>query len=474
MIAKNCGRAAIVALVMAALASGACRGDAPSSAENRPAATRPSRDRQHTNVVLISIDTLRADHLGTYGYSRAVSPNIDRLAADGRVFESAYAIYPRTGPSVASLLTGAFPLKVHDWRVPATAATLAEVLEGHGYSTTAAVDNANLSRRNGYAQGFGRFRETWEENDQEIARTRIISDTAIAEFTRLQGAGAPFFMWLHYVNPHGPYKPPPEYVAPFHGDRHFDPRVLVPTSGVKLGPDGYVEGEHRLATYLANYDGEVAFTDSEIGRVMATFGKHAAFSDTLVVITSDHGESFGEWGFYFQHGPALNQANLRVPLIFYQRGAIASARVTVPVLLIDVMPTILDWLNITVPEDAKTPLSGESLVRLTESTPESPHPYLFFASVEYWGVRSRDLQLNVRAKERAQLPLPPRQLFDLRRDPGEQNNLVAADPDSVERLQKVLERRRRAQDEFMESDAKRFENLSKEALENLRALGYLQ
>lgn len=459
---------------MAALASVACRADSPSRQANQQAATRPSRDRLHTNVVLISVDTLRADHLGIYGYSRPVSPNIDRLAADGRVFESAYAVYPRTGPSVASLLTGAFPLRVHDWRIPSATGTLAEVLAAHGYTTTAAVDNANLSKRNGYSQGFDTFRETWQENDQEIGRTRLISDTAIAEFRRLQGADKPFFMWLHYVNPHGPYTPPPEHAKPFFGDPHFDASVLVPKTGVKLGPDGYVAGERRLATYLANYDGEVSFADSEIGRVLTAFGEHPAFSDTLVVITADHGESFGEWGFYFQHGPGLNQANLRVPLIFYQRGAIAKARITVPVLLIDVMPTILDWVNIKLPDAATSPLGGESLVRLTESTPESPHPYLFFASSEYWGVRSRDLQLNIRAKDRAQLPLAPRQLFDLRRDPDQQHNLVEADPASVDRLQKVLARRRSAQDEFVESDAKRFENLSKEALENLRTLGYLQ
>lgn len=457
----------IVLLAACAIASGC-------GEQNRRTASMEPGAPRRTNVLLISIDTLRADHLGTYGSPRATSPNIDALAADGRVFESARAVYPRTGPSVASMHIGAFPVKLHDWKIPKEATTLAEVLSEHGYETTAAVDNANLSRAHGYAQGFDNYRATWDDDQSEIVKTNIISDTAIEELRRLNGSAKPFFMWLHYVNPHGPYTPPPEYAAPFVGDLYYDAHALVPLKPFYPGDDAYVKTERRLAQYLANYDGEVAFADAEIGRVIAFLRTQPTFADTLIVITADHGESLGEWGLYFMHGPALDDANLRIPLIFYQKGQIGRARIKAPVLLIDVMPTILEWVNVESPATSRTPLGGESLVRLTARTLDSPHPYLFFASEDYWGVRAHDLQLNIQTRNKAQYKLPPVQLYDLHNDPALQRNLAASRPGDVKRLQKAIARRRNAQDELAQSPAERLQNLSKEELENLRSLGYIR
>lgn len=454
---------------VALLTAGGCRRRAEPTASG-PLSAVPHR----TNVLLITIDTLRADHLGAYGYPRATSPNIDALAAEGRVFDNAFAIYPRTGPSVASILTGAFPVKIHDWRIPAGVPTLASILAASGYDTTAVLDNANLSRSHGYGQGFETFRETWKESRSEIDRTRLISSAAIEELERLQGQQKPFLMWLHFVNPHGPYAPPAEYASLFEGDPWYDPKVIVPHKPFPPGDDAYLASEPRLAPYVAKYDGEIRFADAEIGRVLAFLRRLPAFPDTLIVVTADHGEMLGEWGLYFMHGPALDRADLHVPLIFSQKNQIRKARIKAPALLIDVVPSILDWVSVKVPSELRTPFDGESLIGLTEASEDSPHPYLFFASNDYWGVRSHDYQLNIQTRDNPQYALEPVALFNLRIDPNETKNLIKSNPDTVARLKNVLVRRRAVQNEAAESNDARFGTLSKEALENLRSLGYIR
>ncbi len=313
------------ALLLGALVVAACWSvGSPPRAQSEGEAFGP-RSTRPVSVLLITIDTLRADHLGAYGYGRRTSPHIDRLAADGLVFTAAYATYPRTGPSLTALHTGAFPIDLHAWRIDASAVTLAESLRARGYATAAAVDNANLSREHGYAQGFDTFRETWQESTSEIDKTHLITETGIERIGNLQGR--PFFVWLHYVNPHGPYAPPVDYARPFLTDQYFDPRVLVPRSPYPPGDDAFVESEPRLAPYVANYDGEVAFADAEIGRVLDFLAKQPGRDDTLVVVTADHGENLGEAGCYFMHGPKLTEATLRVPLIMFQPGhVVAGAR----------------------------------------------------------------------------------------------------------------------------------------------------
>ena len=139
---------------------------------------------------------------------RDTSPNIDALARSSWVFETAYVPIPRTGPSVAALLTGMFPTDVDEWSIPEELETLAEVFASQAWRTVAAVDNANLSRSAGYAQGFNVYRETWEDSDREIDRTYLITETAVKHLKTFAQTREPFFMWLHYVNPHVPYTPP--------------------------------------------------------------------------------------------------------------------------------------------------------------------------------------------------------------------------------------------------------------------------
>lgn len=257
-------------------------------------------------------------------------------------------------------------------------------------------------------------------------------------------------------------------------DRYFDQNATVPLAPYLPGGDAYVESEQRLGVYVANYDGEIAYTDAEIGRVLNFLRHQPVYRDTLVVVVSDHGENLGEWGCYFMHGPKLTEATLRVPLIFSQPGHVAQARVAAPVQLTDVAPTILDWVGVSESGPIASPLTGESLVGLGARSTTSPHAYLFFASNEYWGVRRRDAKLVWQTVDRVAFPGPTYQMFDLAADPDELHDSYPTRQVAGERLIDVLRRRRAIQDELIESATARYEDLSREARENLRSLGYIR
>ena len=363
---------------------GACGAPAPEPREPDPPAAR--------SVLLISVDALRPDHLGAYGYVRETSPNIDALADGGWVFEAAYASVPRTGPSVASLLTGMFVRHEDEWAVPDTRQTLAEILRVEGWRTVAAVDNANLSNEQGFGRGFEVYRETWNESEAEIDKTYLITQTGIAHLEQFAASEEPFFIWLHYVNPHGPYTPPAEFAEKFMEDEHFDDSVrLRPGSGYvgMIRRREYVEGEGRVGYYVAQYDAEVAFADDEIGKVLTTLDAHPALAETLVVLTADHGESLGEDDVYFKHGPLIGEAHVRVPLIMRVSGdAVDPARIATAVSLIDVVPTVLDLVGVFAgPFEADrtaNPLAGKSLRGVAGGTVSRRGGEVFLASRNFW------------------------------------------------------------------------------------------
>src|SRR6185436_10739822 len=199
-------------LLLAALGLAAC--PAPASRSGKAAAgARSAGAGNRLNVLLVTIDTLRADHLGAYGYARATSPKIDALAGRGVLFEQAYTYWPKTRGSFVALLTGRLAAqsgygKSHP-RLLDFNATLASVLHDAGYDTTAVVDNPNVAASLGYSKGFVRYRETWEEAAlaSEVDRSRAITRDAVS-YLRAASRDHPFLLWLHYVNPHAPYEPP--------------------------------------------------------------------------------------------------------------------------------------------------------------------------------------------------------------------------------------------------------------------------
>jgi arylsulfatase A-like enzyme len=317
------------------------------------------------NVILITVDTLRVDHLSLYGYERSTSPNIDAVGREGTVFERAYTYWPKTRGSMAMMLTGRTPSRNgYRARRPGLLEfnpTLASLLSEAGYRTAAAVDNPNVAKAHGYGKGFETYRETWEEQGlaTEMDRTRAITETGV-RFLKEVASDRPFFLWLHYVNPHAPYRPPPPHDRAFLDDvSHAGPR-LAAVEGFRDGirRQWAVPGRDRLGYYIAQYDGEIATADAEIGRVLEALRSSAGAGRTVVVVTSDHGESLGEHGYYFDHGEDLFDPSLAVPLIVCVPGAPAGVRSPALASTLDVVPTVLDAVRISAPPG----LAGRSLL----------------------------------------------------------------------------------------------------------------
>ena len=394
----------------------ACQGKpAPSEA---PRATPASGTGW--NVVLITVDTLRADHLGVYGYGRKTSPNIDALARVGTTFTSAYTYWPKTRASFIMMMTGRRPSQNGYSKTHAVLldfnATLASVLKGAGYATAALVDNANVAAQHGYAKGFDSYRETWQEPalKTEMDRARAISDGGI---TFAKNATKPYFLWLHYVNPHTPYTPE----APFD-TKFLDEAAL---GGARLPvTKGYKEGVHEqlavagksLGYYVAQYDGEIAAADREIGRVIDALRQAGQLQRTVVMVTSDHGESLGEHEYYFDHGEDLFDPSLRIPMVVVLPGGRREQRSDAFASTLDVLPTLLDAVKVSYPPD----LAGQSLLAHVEGRRIPSRERLY---------AQNDLNLRATFDRRFKLVATPVgdndqwSLYDRASDPAETRNL---------------------------------------------------
>jgi arylsulfatase len=323
-----------------------------------PAAEPGPRAR---HLVLVSVDTLRADRLGAYGHARARTPAVDALAAASIRFERAYAHSSMTLPSMASLFTGQLPSSHGTFsnfgKLSAELPTLASRLSQAGFSSAAFVGSYALRPVRGLDRGFGRYtrqygsRELVRELPENLAGE--LTDEAIA-WLEARAPSERLFLWVHYQEPHGPYTP-----------ERFDPPVddgrVLPRSQSNSGQGAIPRyqwlGHGRSAEYEARYDGEVAEMDRQLGRLLDALRERGLFEESVVVFTADHGEAFGEDDLHFAHGEGLGEALLRVPLLLHVPGERAAVRGDA-VRLIDVAPTALELLGLAAPE-----LPGESLLR---------------------------------------------------------------------------------------------------------------
>jgi arylsulfatase len=465
-------------VVALALGSGACPAPKGPRGSTSPAPRRPPAG-SGWNVLLLTIDTLRADHLGLYGYRRATSPNIDRLGRRAMVFEQAYTFWPKTRGSFAMLLTGRTPSqngysKKHPM-VLGFNPTLASVLQAAGYATTGVVDNPNVAAQYGYAKGFSSYRETWLEPAQlptEMDRTRAITADGL-RLLKSASRERPFFLWLHYVNPHGPYQPP----AP------FDQRFMDEAAG--KGPrlkvvDGFHGGVRRewargsdktLGYYVALYDGEIAAVDAELGRVLAALDETGFGSNTLVVLTSDHGESLGEHGYFFDHGEDLFDPGLRIPLLIAAPGGKAG-RSSELASTLDLMPTILDAAKLPYPPG----LAGQSLMPVVEGRVGQERPQLHAGNE-----RNLAATFDRRFKLVASPTATGRSfaLYDREQDPDETSEAGKRQGETLRVLRReqelFLERADRewAQTRVQVGDAPGETKPTGDACEALKALGYV-
>ncbi len=306
-------------------------------------------------VLLLSVDTLRADHLGVYGSTSGLTPHIDALAAGSQVFTAAYAPASHTLPSVSSLLTGRYPEELGIWSnesvLPGGVPTLALELREAGWRTAAVVSNWVLRRASGLDAGFERFDDSLPQLEATRPMPeRVAPDTTEAALAALDACLATpasrCFLWVHYQDPHGPYTPPDELrdrelararAAP-EGDRE------LPVLDGPFGPGGipryqFLAGRRDAAFYRAGYAGEVAFLDTSVGRLLDGLRERDLDDAALVVFTADHGEALGEDDYWFSHGERLSDALVRVPLLLRVPGLAATTRDDV-VSLVDVAPTL--------------------------------------------------------------------------------------------------------------------------------------
>jgi arylsulfatase A-like enzyme len=426
----------------------------------------------------VTVDTLRADHLGTYGYHRATSPRLDALGREGAVFERAYTHWPKTRGSFAIMLTGRRPSRNgYSRRHPVLHAfnpTLASVLSDAGYRTAAVVDNANLARSLGYAKGFGTYREVWEEASTEWQGTRTITQAGIAFLNEAAAAGRPFLLWLHYVNPHAPYAPPEPYASRFDdaAARGGPTLRVVPEYHGGIPRSLFVPGRSRLGWYVAQYDGEIAAFDAQLGELLDALASTGARGRTVVVLTSDHGESLGEHDYYFDHGADLFDPSLEVPLLVSVPGAPALVRSAVLASTLDVVPTILDAVKVPYPPD----LDGVSLLEAAKGRPAPARERLFAGN-------DRDLATAFDGRHKLVATPGPggvhRSLYDRAADPGETRDVSGARREDANRLRRELEQYLEACDRERAASERRIappsgeRRLSPEACENLKALGYV-
>jgi len=319
------------------------------------------------DLLLVSVDTLRADRLGAYGSELGLTPHLDALALRGTVFTNAYSTASYTLPAVISLLTGHYPdalgIRANVSVLRGDVPTLATLLSYRGWRTGAVVSNAILQKRVGIHPGFERYDDTfpeWEANRSVPERTAgATTDAALAMLEELRaGKGAPVFLWVHYQDPHGPYEPPPgyreRYLAAELGAAEAERRLPVDAS--ERGEGGLpayqqLEGRREVGFYRAGYHGEIRFVDEEIGRLLREVEERGLLREPVVVFTADHGEGLGEGGYWFAHGEHLTDPIVRVPLVFAGPGVPEGRRRDDVVSLVDVPPTAMRLVGAGVPEE---------------------------------------------------------------------------------------------------------------------------
>jgi arylsulfatase A-like enzyme len=442
------------------------------------------------NVLLIENDTLRADHLGCHGHARPTSPHLDRLAERGTRFARARAPSSWTLPSVASIMTGTYPV-VHGAErntsgLASSVPTMAQAFHAAGYTTAARSANAAfVTPFMGLARGFGSFEvlrgsdarrgsdadaspaDPWLWSSVEVAKADAVTAAALTWVDEHAADEAPFFLYLHYFDPHAAYFPPPEMAARF-GVPPDAPLTKAPQWKLLLAPTAPASAED-LATLVALYDAEIAYTDAAIGTLLDGVATRTR-RPTLVVVTADHGEEFGEHG-GVQHGRTLFDELLHVPLIVHGPGVAARRVVETPVSLVSLWATIADLAGVAGPPTS----DGPSLVGLMRGeAPPARHP--LFADLEPRFPNDRHVHRRAIVDGSWKLVLAPDRkvrLFDLANDPTEQHGLDAAD--GRDRLLRAELRVREVSAALRRAQAPPEElELTAARRAQLKALGYLQ
>lgn len=419
-----------------------------------------------SNILLITVDTLRADHLSSYGYARATSPTLDRLAKEGVRFANASVQWPKTTPSFASMMTATYGkdngiVRKIGLAVPCQMKTLAERLKDQGYTTHAVVANGALGTEFAFNQGFDSYLEPWKmahlPEGKDPVGAEVITNLALSLADRIQQEnGKPYFLWVHYLDPHTPYQPPGEDAQRFQNDEFWKGDVRIPIVAkekqemLAIGQKQVLEGRDELAFYVARYDAEIHHVDGYIDRLLDQLARRGLLNKTITVFTSDHGESLGDHGYYFDHGRFGFQTCVHVPLIVHYPGVLEPRVITEPVELIHLAPTILEAAGVALPDGAW--MQGRTLTpRLFGNPPvtdEDGHVYAYteagYEVANKWQKIVRDERFKlIYAQTRPEQRWIGGEgvrfvLYDLKNDPGETKNVADQFPEDLTRLKRKL------------------------------------
>jgi arylsulfatase A-like enzyme/Flp pilus assembly protein TadD len=432
---------------------------------NTPASATTYKKSQHPNIILITVDTTRADRMGFLGSKRGLTPNLDLLAEDGTAFTRAYSHVPLTTASHTTILTGTYPQfnHVNDFGVPLAAGLpyLPDILRHEGYKTAAFVGSLILDPVAGLAPGFDRgfdlydagFRiKTAKESRYDTIERRAggVVGHALAWLKTRPANAPPFFLWIHLYDPHDPYDPPEPYKSKF-----ADP-----------------------------YDGEIAYADAMLGRLFGSLKEAGLYQGSLIAMMADHGEAFGEHG-ERTHGILLYDETIHVPLLIKLPGSARphnhkeKEKSNTRVGLVDITPTILDVAGIPIPKE----MQGQSLLAAIETTQSGKEPgtgnetdidnnkdRAIYSETDYPHRAFKWSSLrSLRTGKYLAIEAPKRELYDQAADPKALSNLAAASPAIAETLISQVEQFRQNTSADLADAAK----LGPEQTEKLRALGYV-
>lgn len=398
-----------------------------------------SNQPRKLNVILITIDALRADHLGCYGYKRNTSPNIDKLAKEGVLFTQAIAQSSHTPTSMSTILTSTMPNKhsLYTWgySLNPNLSTIASVLKSQGYQTIFFVANNNFSTGlHGFTNGFDVF-------DDKEADAVMLTDKALKFIKECKNKL--FFLWIHYMNVHSPYIPLEQYDKLYINDELYSQQKKLPIVKDSFNEYGYKGIPESLAKqkggidnpdyYIAQYDGAIKTIDARVEVILKMLKQYHIDKKTLIIITADHGEMMGEHDYYFFHGAFLYEPLLKIPLIIkYDKIIPKNKVVETPINAnLDVAPTILSILRIN---RVKT-FQGRSLLGTILKKNKYYSPYVF--SDEGYGVkciRNTGWKLIT-----SYLCNNEYELYDLKHDPRELNNLVSVEIEKFAYLKQKLD-----------------------------------
>lgn len=448
------------------------------------------------NVLVLVPDTVRADHLSLNGYARPTTPYLEKLASEGTNFTQAITVAPRTWQSFSSILTGVYPPRhgvrfIFDHPIRETVPNMAEILKANGYETRAfESDGMHFLRRMTAERGFGEF---VEPASLKPRNTDAVVVAAIEKYV-LREAREPFLAFARLIGSHWPY---------WDGDwAHEYDDCRDCSHNFNVGDYGVVEDkahggmqlrdaaafrrvifspapEEKIKRHMiAHYDSEIRYFDQLAESLIERMRENGVLERTILVITSDHGESFGEHG-YMQHGPRVDEPVMRVPLFIRlplgHPGRKPGAVVTSLVRVTDILPTILDALDIAIPAN----LDGISLLEAIQGEPlpelwaygESGASYMEVdPDLHYPGVRGKHRMIRTHDRKLILVPRPEsdrKSLFDLAADPAESNDIAASHPSEVQRLDGLLS-------PIMTADRKQKpeRKLTDAEMEALRSLGY--